>query len=1408
MVSQVNPIYPVYGNPTTITVRQNFGFTKAEIEALQNLANNSDQGPWLPLVGGNLSGQVRSTMAGGSSFIYNSGAAPTIEFNTTGATAGTGVILGRRNSITRWGINLGNSGSESANHFSIENFNDAGVSQGTPFIISRSSGQVIINNSASFGSQLAPSVTDLSKHIMLYSSNFGFNVTSGALNYNVPGGSNHVFYIAGAIKVAVGNTAITSAVGLDLGSAVAASPTDNTRHISLYGGTYGLNVTGSRLNINAGSTANIVDVIGGVDKLTVNNTAVIATVPITLPADPTAPLQSSTKQYVDNLVTRSGGPWLPLVGGSLSGGLGFGGVLAASSTNLTRHISLHTDGYGFNVTTGRLNLVGIGTIAGVVGGIDRFLLDAGEATFGANTGASFVTVNGPSGEYRAVMFKTARVNRWGLLINPASTESTGNAGSNLELNSYADNGALVTNVWSVNRATGITTYTNGISFGTNVGATVVDTSKHIVLHTNGYGFSVTSGRLNILASTGAAIVSNIGGTDRLTVSFTAVTSQIPIVLPSDPTTALQAATKQYVDATITRAGGPFLPLIGGTVTGATTFSAAGTALTVTNNATVGGTLTAAVGSVTGALTAGSGTINGNTIIAVHPTATTAQLYLRPASSPGTNGMESKLRFGGTFASGTDYGPRFIASIRAGMVSAWGTEYLDIWTGTTTNDISSDVNQARIARFQNAGITFDKQATFSANVIVTNIRAPGATSLSLGNVTSGEVLRLNDLAGARTSRADISYSAGSNTWFIGAAGTTSNLSLITPGPSVILFNSNSATQFRVNGVASAVNYLQVSGSIVATAPLLEALGSDTNIGIRLTPKGTGNVVVTNNTISVARDPTSNLELATKQYVDFNIDTSGGQFLPLTGGTLLGMLELPATVPTLGTHATNKTYVDTKAGNYLPLTGGTITGGLTVTGNLVTNGLVFFNGGNVQIKTTTNTRISLFATAAPTDAKTVDMFLDGGGNFNMQFVNDAFNSGTGFFGVTRSGQATTGLTLTAPVIGLNGSVNTGFLYPSGATVTTGFAIYADATYRYIRFTTDGWRLLFNASTGNLTFDNPAGTNMHVFYGNGDLWARGSITANLDIVGVRNISTNGAIYPSNALLSGGFALYADASDINIRFTLDNWRLFFQRSTGLLGYWNSAGQILWQCDPTGNMWAKASISCAVNLHADNNVTGVGRVQGNNGIMSGNGCFYVAYNDAYRLQRQSDGAWIFYENEQWNAAIRASGSFEARLNLHCQGVGVIYGNIGSNGFNNRWTGANLYIRVDNAVEIGVQPLSDIRVKSEVAPSTFDCLAAVMATPLFQFKYRQAQQPARLFDSEDVGELIPVGFVAQTQHEIWPSSVVKGDDEVGKGVVGATQLWSMNHNTLCAALVGSIQQQQAMIDKLVARIEQLEATIH
>ena len=64
---------------------------------------------------------------------------------------------------------------------------------------------------------------------------------------------------------------------------------------------------------------------------------------------------------------------------------------------------------------------------------------------------------------------------------------------------------------------------------------------------------------------------------------------------------------------------------------------------------------------------------------------------------------------------------------------------------------------------------------------------------------------------------------------------------TKGTGVHDFNTNdNLLQFRVGHTASAVNYLSVTGAAAGASPVLSAVGSDTNINLRLTPKGTGRV----------------------------------------------------------------------------------------------------------------------------------------------------------------------------------------------------------------------------------------------------------------------------------------------------------------------------------------------------------------------------------------------------------------------------------------------------------------------------------------------------------------------------------------------------------------------------------------
>ncbi len=70
-------------------------------------------------------------------------------------------------------------------------------------------------------------------------------------------------------------------------------------------------------------------------------------------------------------------------------------------------------------------------------------------------------------------------------------------------------------------------------------------------------------------------------------------------------------------------------------------------------------------------------------------------------------------------------------------------------------------------------------------------------------------------------------------------TNINIGYITKGTGLHAFATNiTAVQFQIAHTASAVNYLQVTGGATGAAATLSAQGSDTNIDLALTPKGTG------------------------------------------------------------------------------------------------------------------------------------------------------------------------------------------------------------------------------------------------------------------------------------------------------------------------------------------------------------------------------------------------------------------------------------------------------------------------------------------------------------------------------------------------------------------------------------------
>ena len=125
---------------------------------------------------------------------------------------------------------------------------------------------------------------------------------------------------------------------------------------------------------------------------------------------------------------------------------------------------------------------------------------------------------------------------------------------------------------------------------------------------------------------------------------------------------------------------------------------------------------------------------------------------------------------------------------------------------------------------------------AANVFV------GTTSI--GGAVGSESLRVTPVASAVNYWSFYGRATGAAPYVL-AEGSDTNIELLysAKGASGHVFYSAGLSftpQFKIAHTASAVNYLQVTGAITTAAPSLAAAGSDTNIDLTLTPKGTGNV----------------------------------------------------------------------------------------------------------------------------------------------------------------------------------------------------------------------------------------------------------------------------------------------------------------------------------------------------------------------------------------------------------------------------------------------------------------------------------------------------------------------------------------------------------------------------------------
>jgi hypothetical protein len=168
---------------------------------------------------------------------------------------------------------------------------------------------------------------------------------------------------------------------------------------------------------------------------------------------------------------------------------------------------------------------------------------------------------------------------------------------------------------------------------------------------------------------------------------------------------------------------------------------------------------------------------------------------------------------------------------------------------------------------------------------------------------------------------------------------------------------------------------------------------------------------------------------------------------------------------------------------------------------------------------------------------------------------------------------------------------------------------------------------------------------------------------------------------------------------------------------------------------------------------------------------------------------------------VSATGAINAANRMSCGDIGIET-TLGGAGhwYAFHWNG-NAFINVNNVTGwLQLTNQCDERLKQDIAPTRFDCLAAVEKIPLYQFRWRDNSTPG---DIKPVGStpetLIPIGLVAQRVEEVAPSLIVKPPAPPATALSDAPfNPMQIDINTMFAVLIGAIQQ-------LAARVEQLEA---
>src|SRR5215472_3435653 len=481
-------------------------------------------------------------------------------------------------------------------------------------------GSTVFTGGITFGSTSVSGAT-LSNHIALFGTTFGFNVvpatiqivSNGNVALQATGGLVTIpinFAVTGTSTLtglATFNGGLTSTAGITVNGSnssfatpaaftagitfgsTATTGVDLSKHIALWGSTYGINVISATMQLISNGNA------------VLQATSATVTVPVNL---------SVTGNTVHTGTTTTSGAMTiggsPATGGGLFVNTNYGGVVPNSQNVYTCTVAGTSAASGGPTGTGSGivdNTVTWNWVSGAVAYSTTLLqqLTTTTATFYENVnvttgGTTSLYIDGATGNAKSLNFRTAGVTHW-QMGQLQDAESGSNAGASFYIGSYSDTGTFLGFPIQITRATGLVTIGPGgltSTAGTNnFGALTVTAGLSL---TTGGSFTTTTAVASTFngavttnggLSTGNAYAANAGDYTKAGILFygSGATAVGFTVTGAPSMLTLQVAGANMFTA---QAGAPGLTMSGGvplnTGTGLTTIGSGGLTSTAgTNN---------------------------------------------------------------------------------------------------------------------------------------------------------------------------------------------------------------------------------------------------------------------------------------------------------------------------------------------------------------------------------------------------------------------------------------------------------------------------------------------------------------------------------------------------------------------------------------------------------------------------------------------------------------------------------------------------------------------------------------------------------------------------------------------------------------------------------------------------------